>query len=80
MLSTVAAIQAPVIMMSQNRQNTRDRIAAMADYETNLRAELEIMALHEKWDHARLAELEAKMDKILTLLSENPRERADDNA
>lgn len=80
MLSTVAAIQAPVIMMSQNRQNARDRIAAMADYETNLRAELEIMALHEKWDHARLAELEAKMDRILTLLTERPKERAEDGA
>jgi uncharacterized membrane protein len=79
LLSTVAAIQAPVIMMSQNRQNARDRIAAMADYETNLRAELEIMALHEKWDHAKLAELEAKMDSILTHLKENPRERTDDS-
>lgn len=46
LLSTVAAIQAPVIMMSQNRQAAKDRIAAGLDYEVNLRAELEIMRLH----------------------------------
>jgi uncharacterized membrane protein len=50
MLSTVAAIQAPIIMMSQNRQSTKDRIAASHDYEVNLRAELEIMRLHAKID------------------------------
>lgn len=50
MLSTVAAIQAPIIMMSQNRQSTKDRIAASHDYEVNLRAELEIMRLHTKID------------------------------
>ena len=50
MLSMLAAIQAPVIMMSQNRQGDRDRVAASHDYEVNLRAELEIMRLHEKID------------------------------
>jgi uncharacterized membrane protein len=50
MLSTVAAIQAPIIMMSQNRQSAKDRIAAAHDYEVNLRAELEIMRLHAKID------------------------------
>ncbi|MEO7602997.1 MAG: DUF1003 domain-containing protein [Sphingomicrobium sp.] len=50
MLSTVAAIQAPIIMMSQNRQSANDRVAAKLDYETNLRAELEILRLHEKID------------------------------
>lgn len=50
MLSTVAAIQAPIIMMSQNRQSAKDRIAAKHDYEVNLRAELEIMRLHAKID------------------------------
>ncbi len=50
MLSMLAAIQAPVIMMSQNRASDRDRIAASHDYEVNLRAELEIMRLHEKID------------------------------
>lgn len=50
MLSTLAAIQAPVIMMSQNRQATKDRQSARLDYEINLRAELEIMRLHHKLD------------------------------
>jgi len=48
MLSTLAAIQAPIIMMSQNRQAAKDRRAASHDYEVNLRAELEILRLHEK--------------------------------
>jgi uncharacterized membrane protein len=48
MLSTLAAIQAPIIMMSQNRQAEKDRQAAAHDYEVNLRAELEIIRLHEK--------------------------------
>jgi len=50
MLSTVAAVQAPIIMMSQNRQSAKDRIAAAHDYEVNLRAELEILRLHAKID------------------------------
>jgi uncharacterized membrane protein len=53
MLSTVAAIQAPIIMMSQNRQAKKDRLAASHDYEVNLRAELEIMRLHDKLDSLR---------------------------
>lgn len=52
-LSMLAAIQAPVILMSQNRQAHRDRIDAEHDYEVNLKAELEIMALHEKVDGLR---------------------------
>ena len=52
-LSMLAAIQAPVIMMSQNRQSTKDRQMAAYDYEVNLRAEVEIMALHEKLDALR---------------------------
>ena len=51
MLSCVASIQAPVIMMSQNRQAAKDRLQADSDYEVNLRAELEISALHKKLDH-----------------------------
>ncbi len=51
MLSTLAAIQAPIIMMSQNRQAEKDRQAAVHDYEVNLRAELEIIRLHEKINH-----------------------------
>ncbi len=50
MLSTLAAIQAPIILMSQNRQADKDRIAASHDFEVNLRAELEIMHLHRKID------------------------------
>lgn len=50
MLSTLAAIQAPIIMMSQNRASNKDRIAAAHDYEVNLRAELDIIRLHEKID------------------------------
>ena len=50
-LSCIAALQAPVIMMSQKRQETRDRHHALADYQINLKAELEIRHLHEKLDH-----------------------------
>ena len=50
MLSTLAAIQAPIIMMSQNRQAAKDRVAAAHDYEVNLRAELDIRRLHHKID------------------------------
>ena len=50
-LSCVAALQAPVILMSQNRQEARDRLRAEQDYEVNLKAELELRHLHEKIDH-----------------------------
>ncbi len=53
LLSTVAALQAPVIMMSQNRQALKDRENAEHDYVVNLRAELEIMHLHDKLDALR---------------------------
>jgi uncharacterized membrane protein len=49
-LSMLAAIQAPIILMSQNRQAYKDRLSADHDYEVNLKAELEIMTLHEKID------------------------------
>jgi uncharacterized membrane protein len=52
-LSMLAAIQAPVIMMSQNRHSEKDRIDAVHDYEVNLKAELEIMSLHQKLDQLR---------------------------
>jgi uncharacterized membrane protein len=52
-LSMLAAIQAPVIMMSQNRETARDRERAEHDYEVNLKAELEIRSLHEKMDELR---------------------------
>lgn len=58
MLSTLAALQAPVIMMSQNRQASKDRLAASLDYQVNLRTEIEILRLHEKIDIAILARLD----------------------
>lgn len=62
-LSMLAAIQAPVIMMSQNRQAARDRIDATHDYEVNLKAELEIRQLQEKLDELR----EQKWQELLDL-------------
>jgi uncharacterized membrane protein len=50
-LSCIAALQAPVIMMSQNRQEEKDRERAKKDYKINLKSELEIRELHEKLDH-----------------------------
>lgn len=50
-LSCLAAVQAPVIMMSQNRQGERDRMQTNNDYQTNLKAEIEIRLLHQKMDH-----------------------------
>ncbi len=56
-LSCLAAVQAPIIMMSQNRQSVKDRLDARNDFEVNLKAEMEIMALHEKLDAVRSKEL-----------------------
>jgi uncharacterized membrane protein len=53
-LSCLAAIQAPIIMMSQNRQEAKDRMRAEHDYKVNLKAEVEIRMLHEKLDHLLL--------------------------
>ena len=70
-LSMLAAIQAPVIMMSQNRHSAQDRLAAEHDYEVNLKAELEIMALHHKLDDLRerqlleMIELQKKQIELL---------------
>jgi len=50
-LSCLAAVQAPVIMMSQNRQESKDRLRSQHDYRVNLKAELEIRQLHDKIDH-----------------------------
>jgi len=51
LLSCLAAIQAPIIMMSQNRQEAKDRLRSQHDYQINLKSELEIRHLHEKIDH-----------------------------
>lgn len=52
-LSMLAALQAPIIMMSQNRQAEKDRLAAAHDYEVNLRSEIEILGMQEKLDKLR---------------------------
>ncbi|WP_373085392.1 DUF1003 domain-containing protein [Sneathiella sp.] len=62
-LSMLAAIQAPIIMMSQNRQAAKDRVEVNHDYEVNLKAELEIMSLHEKFDELQQHQLEAILQK-----------------
>lgn len=61
-LSCLAAIQAPVILMSQNRQEARDRIQAEHDYRINLKAELEIRHLHEKIDHLLMNQWQRLME------------------
>ncbi|MCB8837488.1 DUF1003 domain-containing protein [Aurantimonas sp. VKM B-3413] len=66
-LSMLAAIQAPVIMMSQNRAAARDRIEATHDYEVNLKAEIEILALHDKLDALRMMEIAALTRTIETV-------------
>jgi uncharacterized membrane protein len=58
-LSMIAAIQAPIILMSQNRQAYKDRLSAEHDYEVNLKAELEIIGLHEKIDSLKEEQWEA---------------------
>jgi len=71
-LSCLAAVQAPVILMAQNRQVVKDRLAARLDYEVNLKAELEILALHEKLDGLRekaWGELLALQQSQLALLA-----------
>jgi uncharacterized membrane protein len=71
-LSMLAALQAPVIMMSQNRHAAKDRQSAAHDYEVNLKAELEILALHAKVDALReeqWAELVAMQREQIGLLT-----------
>lgn len=83
-LSSLAALQAPVIMMSQRRQETKDRLRAENDYRINLKAELEIRQLHEKIDHQmahqwnKLAELQQIQIDLLedaSHASRSPRNR-----
>ncbi|WP_225204591.1 DUF1003 domain-containing protein [Novosphingobium huizhouense] len=68
MLSTLAALQAPVIMMSQNRQSQKDRLTAHHDYEVNLRTQLEILRLHRKIDKVfnKLGQLQGQVDDVAT--------------
>jgi uncharacterized membrane protein len=78
-LSMLAAIQAPIILMSQNRQAYKDRMSAEHDYEVNLKAELEIMTLHEKIDLLRdkqwneLISIQQEQLVILSQLMKDPK-------
>src|SRR5881227_124486 len=78
-LSCLAAVQAPVIMMSQNRAEARDRLRAENDYKVNLKAELEIRHLHEKIDHLlrrqynRLFEIQQIQIELLEEISQRKR-------
>jgi uncharacterized membrane protein len=80
-LSCLAAIQAPIIMMSQNRQEARDRLRSENDFRVNLKAELEIRHLHEKLDHLlqhqweRLAEIQQIQLELMNELSTQKRWR-----
>jgi len=72
-LSMLAAIQAPIIMMSQNRQAAKDRLDASHDYEINIKAETEIAKLHEKIDKLRekqWSELVQMQQEQIDLLTE----------
>jgi len=76
-LSCIAAIQAPIIMMSQNRQETKDRIRSENDYKVNLKAEIEVRTLHEKVDHLLLdqwSRLMKSQEVQLEMLEELSRE------
>lgn len=66
MLSMLAALQAPIIMMSQNRQAEKDRLAAQLDYQVNLRTEIEILRIHAKIDDAILARLDLILARMGT--------------
>ena len=68
-LSMLAAIQAPIILMSKNRQAYKDRLSAEHDYEVNLKAELEIIGLHEKVDSLR----EKQWSELITIQQEQLR-------
>jgi uncharacterized membrane protein len=80
-LSCLAAVQAPIIMMSQNRQEARDRLRSENDYRVNLKAELEIRHLHEKIDHLlqhqwqRLAEIQEIQIELMNELTTEERRR-----
>ena len=72
-LSCIAALQAPIIMMSQNRQEEKDRMRSENDYMVNLKAELEVRSLHEKMDlllEEQIKTLYAIQEKQFNLLNE----------
>ncbi len=75
LFSTQAAYAAPIIMMSQNRQNERDRHHAQADYQTNLEAKLEIEALQKSLNTIEIE----KLDKIIKMIEEIKKEMSPKN-
>ena len=81
LLSCIAAIQAPIIMMSQKRQETKDRLRSFNDYRVNLKAELEVRHLHEKLDYLvskqwqRLAEIQQIQMEMMNDASATSRRR-----
>ena len=81
MLSTVAALQAPIIMMSQNRQGTKDRISNRHDYEVNLRTTVEILRMHRKLDRMfnKMGKLQGTVEEV-TLATEAAVEMAIEGA
>jgi len=76
-LSCIAAVQAPIIMMSQNRQEEKDRLRAKKDYQVNLKAELEIRKLHDKVDelmiqqHKKIMEIQQIQIDLMKQILEN---------
>jgi uncharacterized membrane protein len=77
LLSMLAAIQAPIIMMSQNRQAERDRFMAAKDYEINLKAEIEVLGLHHKIDLQVLKEIKDLREQLDSLCEDVKAFRAD---
>lgn len=81
MLSCIAAMQAPIIMMSQNRQDAKDRLRSRHEYQINLKAELEIRHLHEKMDHLlsrqwqSMTEIQKLQLELLMDINSNERHR-----
>lgn len=79
-LSMLASIQAPIIMMSQNRQAAKDRLDAAHDYDVNLKAEMEIETLHQKLDELReqkwadLVEMQQEQIRLLSKLLEEKKD------
>ena len=80
-LSTLAALQAPVIMMSQNRQSAKDRIKSDLDYEVNMKAELEVAHLHNKIDkiYERIQEHWAQADREKKTIAKAELEKGNDS-
>lgn len=77
-LSCLAALQAPVIMMSQNRQEAKDRLRSEHDYKTNLKAELEIRILNEKLDHLMSHQIQSLMETqqiLFDMIEENAQKK-----